>query len=78
MTLTDEQRDELQALRKTNDELGHASFSHRSQLGFYRPLIDAGLVEWGDPPLTFDPRTFAGATITAKGRDVLDAQKTER
>ena len=77
MTLTDEQREELAALQATVATLGHPSFLHLSHREFYQPLIDAGLVEWGTPPGDFDPKHFAGVTITDAGRAALAAYNQE-
>lgn len=71
MRLTSEQREELDALRQSNDALEQASFLHNSHMEFYKPLSEAGLVEIGDAPGGFDPRSFFGATITDAGRAAL-------
>jgi len=71
MKLTDEQRDELAALAKTNDALGHASFQHKLNRDFYTPLADAGFVEIVHPPQGFGRDAFFGVTITDAGRAAI-------
>ena len=73
--------EELETLRHVNDALGGPSFIdkiHWEQSG-YKYLVEAGFVEWGDPPKGFDAERFAGTMITEKGRKALKlAQKTKR
>lgn len=70
--LTDEQRDELEALAQVNKVLKSRSFIMRFHWrGGYSKLVRSGLVEWMDPPEGFDKRRFAGIQITAKGRKAI-------
>lgn len=73
MSLTDEQREELDALRKTNDAIGGPSFIHKSHWrGMYQPLVQRGLVRWGPHP-EMGP-SFRATEITKAGRTVLSAE----
>lgn len=76
MKLTEAQREELFALKETNDIVGKSFLmrSHWHETG-YSSLVRRGLVAWGDPPAGFDKRMFAGVTITAAGREVLATSK---
>jgi hypothetical protein len=77
MKLTAADHKELDALRHFNDVLSGAAFMPRRawrESGYCR-YVRAGLVEWGDPPEGFDPRRFAGATITPAGRSALSQSK---
>lgn len=71
MQLTDEQTEELAALKLSNDATKKASFLHMSHRELYAPLADGGLVAIGKPPGRFNPAEFFGATITEKGRAAL-------
>lgn len=74
--LTPKQLEELDALREINDELNGPSAMMRFHwYGLYRPLVQQGLVTWGDPPKGFSRRWFAGTTITNKGRVALVARE---
>jgi len=80
MNVSDEDFEELMALAKTNEVMIGPSFMSRSNWrGQYQRLVARGLVEWGSPPPGFDPKLFAGTTITAKGRRaVLEQAQNER
>lgn len=70
--LLPEDREELEALREVNDITGGPSFIMRFHWrGQYQLLVQRGLVKWGPPPGTFDPKKFAGTTITEAGRAAL-------
>ena len=73
LDLTAEQLEELDALAETNSAINGPSFLMRH---FYRdpmigPLVRHGYIAWGPPPDGFDPKRFAGTTITDKGREAL-------
>lgn len=70
--LTKAQRGELQALSEVNAVVGKSFIMrcHWHESG-YRGLVRAGLVEWGDPPASFDKKRYAGTQITQAGRDAL-------
>lgn len=72
MKLTEAEREELDALRRTCDVLDRTFLlrSHWNESG-YRRLVRSGLVDWIDPPEGFDRRKFAGARITPAGRAAL-------
>ena len=72
MKLTATEREELFALKETNDVVG-VSFimrSHWRESG-YCSLARRGLVKWGKAPSGFDNRRFAGVEITPAGRQAL-------
>ncbi len=72
MHLTTEDLEELAALQSVNDITGGPSFIMRCHWRpQYRRLSRRGLVIWGLPPEGFDPKKFAGTTITAAGRAAL-------
>jgi hypothetical protein len=72
--LSDEQREELDALAHINKVLGRKSFIMRSHWHTgYASLVRRGLVRWTSPPKGFDRRRFAGIHITARGRAALVA-----
>ena len=77
MALTKDHMDELDALAKTNDATGKASFLMNHHRAFYQPMEDAGLVRLGPPPGDFDPKLFFGATITDAGRAALSGPTSE-
>lgn len=75
-TLKDEHITELQSLMESNDATGQPSFllrSHWKESG-YSLLAKRGLVTWGDPPMGFGRKQWAGATITDAGRKVLEGR----
>lgn len=76
MKLTEAQREELLALKETNDLVGPSFLmrKHWHETG-YASLVRSGLVTWGDPPVGFDKRIFAGVTITAAGREAIATSK---
>lgn len=71
-TLTDFEREELNALAHINKVLRRDSFIMRChwRQGYGR-LVRRGLVRWRAPPKGFDRRRFAGIHITAKGKAAL-------
>lgn len=70
--LTEEQLEELRALAAVNFYTQGPSFMMRSHWrGLYQPLVQRGLVAWGDPPEGFDKRQFAGTMVTEAGRAIL-------
>lgn len=72
--LSDEQREELDALAHINKVLGRDSFIVRSHWREgYGSLVRRGLVRWRAPPKGFDRRRFAGIHITAKGLAALSS-----
>lgn len=72
MKLTKAQREELFALKETNDVVGQSFLMRRHwHESGYSSLVRRGLVAWGDPPAGFDKRMFAGVEITEAGREAL-------
>lgn len=70
--LTAEELEELDALAQINDVLKGPSFIMRNHWhSLYQPLVRRGFVKWGPPPKGFNPRKFAGTTITDAGRAAL-------
>lgn len=74
ISLTDSEREELDALAHINKVLGHDSFIMRFhwRQGYGR-LVRRGLVRWRAPPKGFDRRRFAGIHITARGKAALSS-----
>lgn len=66
--LTDEQREELEALDHINKIIGKSFIMRFHWREGYQSLVRRGLVKWTAPPRGFDRRRFAGIQITAKGR----------
>jgi len=67
--LTEYDREELTALLAVNTALNGPSFIMRGHWRRgYASLAKRGFVKWGPPPLGFNPRKFAGTTITPAGR----------
>ncbi|MCG8271618.1 hypothetical protein MIC97_08895 [Aquamicrobium sp. NLF2-7] len=78
MKLTEAQREELFALKETNDLVGPSFLMrHHWHESGYQTLVRRGLVVWGDPPEGFDKRMFAGVEITEAGRAALAEGKDE-
>ena len=72
MKLSEAQREELFALKETNDVVGRSFLMRRHwHVSGYRTLVRRGLVSWGDPPKGFNKRMFAGVEITPAGRAAL-------
>jgi len=75
MKMTKEDREELSALAEVNDKLNRPSFILRSYWhDGYARYVRRGLVLWGHPPDGFDPKRFAGITITPAGRRAIEAE----
>ena len=71
--LSAEQLEELGALKRVNDALGHRSFIMRNHWrNGYAALVRGGYVRWCDPPPGFDKKRFAGIIILPKGRRALE------
>lgn len=69
--ITESHRLELAALMRTNDTIKGPSMIHkRLHEHLYRPMVDAGFVDWGRPPNGASD-DFAGTMITQKGREFL-------
>lgn len=75
--LTVGERAELEAIYEMNCAVKTATFIGKQHFEHYRPLIAAGLVDWGPAPGRFDKRQFAGVIITGKGMSFLDFIKAE-
>lgn len=72
MKLTEAQREELFALKETNDVVGQSFLMRRHwHESGYRTLVRRGLVSWGDPPKGVNKHMFAGVEITDAGRAAL-------
>lgn len=76
--LTVGDRAELEAVAETNCAIKGATFIGKAHFESYRPLIAAGLIEWGPAPGNFSKRVFAGVTITPKGMAFRDWLEQER
>lgn len=77
-SLTVGERAELQAVHETNCAVKGPTFIGRDHFGLYRPLIVAGLIDWGPPPGSFSKSRYAGLTVTPKGMSFLDFIEAER
>lgn len=77
--MSDQERAELDALRKINDALKGPSFIMRWHWrGDIGRLARRGLVKWGEPPKGFTKSKFAGVEITDLGRRALDEATHDR